>query len=36
MLQLPDVWRGQFTDADLAARVTRISDAAEEAAGGER
>jgi hypothetical protein len=33
MLRLPDVWRGQFTDPDLAARVTRISDAAEQAAG---
>lgn len=33
MIRLPDVWRGQFTDPDLAARVTAISDAAEAAAG---
>lgn len=33
MIRLPDLWRGQFTDPDLEARVHRISDAAEAAAG---
>lgn len=33
MIPLPDVWRGHFTDPDLAARITAISDAAEAAAG---
>lgn len=33
MVRLPDVWRGHFTDPDLAARITHISEAAEAAAG---
>lgn len=33
MIRLPDVWRGHFTDPDLAARVARLSEAAEAAAG---
>ena len=33
MIRLPDVWRGHFTDPDLAAWVTRISTVAEAAAG---
>lgn len=33
MIRLPDVWRGHFTDPDLASRVRDISDAAEAAAG---
>ncbi len=33
MLSLPLVWRGRFTDPDLAARVDAVSRAAEERAG---
>lgn len=33
MIRLPHVWRGQFTDPELAAWVTRISTVAEAAAG---
>ncbi len=33
MIRLPEVWRGHFTDPDLAARLTAVSDAAEDAAG---
>ena len=33
MIRLPDVWRGHFTDPELEALVTRVSDDAEAAAG---
>jgi Protein of unknown function (DUF3500) len=33
MIPLPDIWRGDFSAPDLAALVTRVSDAAEAAAG---
>lgn len=33
MMPLPDVWRGQFADPELAARVREVSDEAEAAAG---
>lgn len=33
MIRLPDVWRGHFTDPDLAAHVTAVSDDAESMAG---
>ncbi len=33
MIRLPDVWRARFTDPDLDALVTRVSDNAEAAAG---
>jgi Protein of unknown function (DUF3500) len=33
MIRLPDVWRGRFTDPDLAARLTAISETAEAASG---
>ena len=33
MIRLPDVWRGRFADPELDALVTRLSDAAEAAAG---
>jgi hypothetical protein len=33
MIQLPDVWRGHFTDPDLAAHVTNVSDTSEARAG---
>ncbi len=33
MILLSDIWRGRFTDPDVAARVTALSDAAEAAAG---
>lgn len=33
MIRLPDVWRGRFSDPELADRVGTVSDAAEAAAG---
>jgi hypothetical protein len=33
MIRLPDLWRGHFTDPELAGRVRQVSDAAEAAAG---
>lgn len=33
MIRLPDLWRGHFTDPDLAAQVTAVSEAAEAATG---
>jgi hypothetical protein len=33
MIRLPDVWRGHFTDPELAAKVVAVSDAAEAASG---
>ena len=32
MIRLPDIWRGHFTDPELAGRVRQVSDAAEAAA----